>query len=161
MPGYPNQISRDAFGPTLENEFPIANPKREVGQEALNLDFWQSAGMNKTAPYVVIYATVAGAVVTVQKQGLAFDPNDAVPDITIAYDGVGDYSFAFDATYPDLNGTATVLTLFGGTVFPQIAGSGTIGNVLLTSGIAGGIEIRTASTDALVDADFILVLYGG
>ncbi len=158
MAGFPTRPIRDSFGPTLENEAPVTNPKREIGQNTFNLAWWQVAGMSQVCPRAVIKAEVSGGVVTTQYQGLSFDPHSSVPDIAFVYISAGRYSFAFDSQYPDEQGTMINLSLIGGAVFPQ-GTTARMGMVALSSGHEGEVCVFD-SAGAAADADgFILVLY--
>jgi hypothetical protein len=118
--GFPTRISRTSLGPELENERPVKDPTREIGAGAFNLEWWQSSGMNRTAPQAVFLCSVdsAGTTVTVDYQGLAFDPNDGVSPITFTYKQVGYYTFAFASQYPDETGSNISLSIEGGMVVP-------------------------------------------
>jgi hypothetical protein len=58
MGGFPARTNRDGFGPTYENERPVRNSKRELGQNVVNLTMWNLAGLTQTGPKVVITADV-------------------------------------------------------------------------------------------------------
>jgi len=114
--GFPNRSDRDAIGPTLENERPVKNPKREIGSDAFNLAFWQISGVSQTVPRISIRGNVSGSSVTVDVQGVAWDPNGTLPAITVGYKDIGWYNFAFSSQYPDEKGVNQSLTLIGGNV---------------------------------------------
>ena len=112
--GWPSRSNRDAYGPTMEEEYPVVNPKRELSAATINLAWWQLAGLGRIAPKVLIKGEVAAGVVTNVYQGLSFDPQGALPSLPFVYEGRGVYSFAFDEEYPDENGVDRPLGLTGG-----------------------------------------------
>ena len=157
MAGFPNRPDRSEFGPTYEDERPVENPKRELGQSVVNLNMWQVAGVGLTSPKVVISATVSGSAVTVTNQMLAWDPSQALGNITITYDATGDYTFAFSSTYPDEDGSSIATGLIGGSVFPNVA-TNVNGVLNMTSGYEGNIKLFDADAGSAIDADFLLVM---
>lgn len=106
MAGFPTRPSRDAFGPTYEDERPVRNPKRELGSAIGNLMFWQLAGAGIVAPMGVIQVAVTGGVATTVYQALAFDPKGQLALLTWINDATGQYTITFASTYPDETGTA-------------------------------------------------------
>lgn len=158
MAGFPGRPDRNEFGPTYEDERPVENPKRELGQAVVNLNMWQVAGMGLVSPKVVISTTVAGSAVTVVNQMLAWDPNQDLANISVSYDGVGNYSFAFQSSYPNEDGNNVSTGLIGGTALPNTAAN--INGVLnMTSGYEGNIRLFDADAGTAIDADFLLVIW--
>jgi hypothetical protein len=158
MGGFPGRPSRDEFGPTYEDEFPVENPKRELGQAVINLNMWQLAGAGLVSPKVVITATVSGSAVTVTNQLLAWDPNQTGAAIPIAYNSTGNYTPTFASTYPDEKGNSVATALIGGTALPNNTAN-INGVVNLTSGFEGVIYLFDADTGVPVNADFTLVIW--
>lgn len=159
MAGFPDRPDRDSFGPTYENEDAVENPKRELGQEIVNLNMWQVAGMGLVSPKVVINCTVAGGgPVTVVGQRLAWDPNQDLANITITYSATGIYTFAFASTYPDEDGSAIATGLIGGTALPNSL-LNVRGIVNLTSGYEGTIKIFDADAGTATNAPFTLIIW--
>lgn len=158
MAGFPNRPDRSEFGPTYEDERPVENPKRELGESVVNLNMWQVAGVSLTSPKVVISATVSGSAVTVTNQMLAWDPAQDLSNITITYSATGDYTFAFASTYPDEDGNSIATGLIGGSVFPNAATNHN-GILNLTSGYEGNIKIFDADAGTAADTDFLLVIW--
>ena len=158
MAGFPNRPDRDEFGPTYEDERPVENPKRELGQSVINLNMWQLTGVGLTSPKVVITATVSGSTVTVVNQLLAWDPHQDLGNITISYAGTGNYTFAFASTYPNEDGLSVSTGLIGGSVFPNVA-TNVNGVLNLTSGYEGNIRLFDADAGTAIDADFTLIIW--
>jgi hypothetical protein len=158
MGGFPGRPSRNEFGPTYEDEFPVENPKRELGQEVMNLNMWQLAGAGLVSPKVVITATVSGSTVTVTNQLLAWDPKQLLSNIAIAYNSTGNYTPTFASTYPDEKGNAVATGLIGGTMLPNSAAN-INGVVNLTSGYEGVLYLFDADAGTPIDADFTLVIW--
>jgi hypothetical protein len=102
------------------DERPVKRPNAELGARVANLDFWQVAGLSQTGALISIRASVdgAGESVTIDHYALAFDPDSELTPIAISYDGVGAYSFSFDAQYPDEQGVDRTLGLVGGIAIP-------------------------------------------
>jgi hypothetical protein len=158
MAGFPGRPDRAQFGPTYEDEFPVENPKRELGEAVINLNMWQLAGVGLVSPKVVITATVSGSAVTVTNQLLAWDPNQTGAAITIAYNSTGNYTPTFASTYTDEDGNNVATGLIGGTVFPNT--SANINGVFnRTSGYQGVIYLFDADAGTPIDADFTLVIW--
>jgi hypothetical protein len=151
MAGFPTRADRDAFGPTMENETPIENPKREIGAETINLAWWQLGGLGRVSPKIILRATVSGSTATTVYQGFAFDPNSDLANITWTYNGIGYYSFTLSSQYPDENGTNRALALQGGLAVPDnietYSGTHTGGNNAST--LTDGAQSWTI--DGLVD----------
>ncbi len=160
MAGFPTRPNRATFGPTFENEWPVANPKKEWSADLVNLLCWQAAGLSQVVPRAVITGTVSGGVVTTVYQGLAFDPNGTVSKLSFAYAAAGRYTFEFDQTYNDENGNARNLDLVAGVVTPMNAAAAFgVGVVNLTDGYSGEIRFYT-DTGTQVDPDeFVLQLW--
>jgi len=115
---FPTRDSRSNFGETMENIHPVTNPKQDIDAAIINRVWWDVAGQNRVTPLVVIRATVASGAVTVAYQGLAWDPNGSLANITITYNAAGYYSFAFSSQYPDDTGTNRNLALDSGIAVP-------------------------------------------
>jgi hypothetical protein len=158
MAGFPGRPDRTEFGPTYEDEFPVENPKRELGQSVINLNMWQLAGAGLVSPKVVITATVSGSVVTVTNQLLAWDPSQALTNISFAYNSAGNYTPTFLSQYPDEDGNDVSTGLIGGTVLPN--GSTNVNGVLnVTSAYQCVLYLFDADAGTPVDADFTLVIW--
>ncbi|MEA3225144.1 MAG: hypothetical protein U9Q07_04275 [Planctomycetota bacterium] len=119
MSGFPRRANRSAFGPALEDKKPMTDPTQEVDAATYTLGWWQLSGLSRTGPMAVFTCTVAGGVVTVVSQSLAFDANGALADLTFTYEAAGRYSFAFASQYPDQRGTNVDLVLAGGITSPS------------------------------------------
>ncbi len=157
--GFPIRPNRDTFGPTFENEWPVANPKKEASADLVNLLCWQVAGLSQVAPLAVITGIVSDSVVTTVYQGLAFDPNGTVSKIPFTYESEGVYSFEFSPTYEDENGNSRNLSLAAGFAVPMNSTPLGMGFVNLLSSNSG--EIRFLNGIALpIDPDeFVLQLW--
>ncbi len=157
--GFPIRPNRDTFGPTFENEWPVANPKKEWSADLVNLLCWQAAGMGQVVPRAMITGTVSGGVVTTVYQGLAFDPNSTVSKLSFAYAEVGRYTFELAQTYNDENGNARNLDLAAGVAAPMNSTAFGVGVVNLTNGYSGEIRFFNASGVLTDPAAFVLQLW--
>jgi len=158
MSGFPNRPTRNDFGPTYENERPVQDPKREVGEDIYNLNFWQVAGLGLVAPKVIIVATVAGSVVTTVNQFLAFDPSRSLSALTWTYEGVGHYSFDFQSQYPDEVGNNVNLSLVAGGAFVQ-GSTPLMSSLDLTSGYEGDLYFEDDAGAATNPSKFMMVIW--
>lgn len=158
MSGFPTRPDRDSFGPTYENERPVNNPKRELGDSVFNLNFWQLAGSGLVIPRAMIVASVSGSAVTTQNQGLAWDPNGNVSNLIWTYEGVGHYSADFLSQYVDENGTLVNLSLIAGAAFPQ-GTAARFGTVNLTSGYEFDVYFFTDAGVAVDPGSFLILLW--
>ena len=157
MGGFPARPNRDAFGPTLEDEAPVENPKREIGADTFNLSWWQVAGLGKVVPKAWLKCTVAGAAITTNSQGLAFDPEGALGVLTWVYVGVGSYTIEFASQYADEDGTLINLSLVAGSAHPMGTAS-EFGVVDLTSGYQAAVRFFD-DTGAPVDPGEFVVYF--
>lgn len=158
MSGFPNRPTRSTYGPTLENEREVQNPKRELGATAMNLDFWQGSGMGLVIQRVAIGVVAAGSPATHTYQGLAWDPAQTLPNIPVTNAGTGIYQAVFQSTYADQNGTLISTSLKGGIATPQ--GTANLNGVVsIADAQTADIRIYTADTGALTDSDFFLFLW--
>jgi len=119
MSGFPRRASRTAFGPALTNRRVVSDPTQEIDAATYTLGWWQISGMDRTAPMAVFTCTVAGSVITVVHQALAFDPDAGLVDLVFTYEAAGRYSFAFASQYPDQRGEDVDLELIGGLANPS------------------------------------------
>jgi len=170
MPGFPARIARSSLGPTLQNRYPIKDPRFDIGEEAFNLAWWQIAGMNAVSPrgfLVVDGLTDAGVSVNppvTTYQAFAWDPENAMPKIQWTRSGTGIYTFSLpDTQYPDEQGNLITVEFLGGVAFAQCLSSGTTGSNMLSAfnktGVRSG-RVRFVTTGGVDnDADFILLLW--
>lgn len=158
MAGFPNRPSRAAYGPTREDERPVQNPKRELGAQDMNVNFWQVAGMGLTAARAVIGVDSLGTPAVANfYQGLAWDPLQQLPDIVVTRNGVGDYTAVFQSTYADEQGTSIPTSLKAGKATPQ-GPNDYRGTVELPDAQTANIYLFDAA-GAPVDSDFLLELW--
>jgi hypothetical protein len=159
MAGFPTRPNRDSFGPTFENERPVANPRREAGADLFNLMAWQSSGMGLTVPRAVLTAGVSGTTITTDYQGIAFDPNGDLSLISWTYAAVGRYTFAFAQNYNDENGISRTLELVAGIAHPINQTGFAVGVVNLTSLYEGEVRFFDAAGAAVDVSGFIIQLW--
>lgn len=162
--GFPNRVARSSFGPTLEDKWPVVNPKHDVGEATLNLTFWQVAGMNAVSARGLIYVSVneGAGTATTDYQGFAWDPDGGMPKIVWTRTSAGVYTFSLPETqYEDERGNLTTVELVGGQVIPQHLYSGNIpiGAFDLTGVRAGTAHIYCPQLSGKRDVDFILQLW--
>ena len=149
--GFPLRIHRTTLGPTLENERPVTNPKRQPDAGVFNTAFWQLAGAGLCVPRAVVgMQIIAGPDIEVVGQLLAWDPNQSLALLDADRNGLGDYQLDFAATYPNENGASTALDLVWGEA--SVMGSNDKrAEVVRTSGISYRIRVRTGASGALVE----------
>lgn len=163
MAGFPSRISRSSFGPTLEDQWPIVNPKHDVGEAALNLAFWQTAGMNLTAFRGLIYVVVDedAETATTSYQGFAWDPNKTMANLVWTRSAAGVYTFNLpESQYEDERGNLITVTLVGGAVFPQALYSGNmvLGQMEKTGARAGTVHLYVPQLNSKRDVNFVVGL---
>ena len=159
MSGFPNRPKRTDLGPTYENERPVTNPKREIGFNIFNLDFWQLSGLGRVAPLAVLIADVSEPSPVITYQGLAFDPNNALGSISISY-GQSFYDIQFAAEYPDENGELVTLDIKGGIAASLDPAVPALGTAHIITG--NNVEVHFVRVLDAVPVDvtsFILVLW--
>lgn len=159
MSGFPRRPSRAAYGPTFVNVRPVVNPEQEPGADWGNLVSWQGAGLSQAAQRATITGTVAGSAVTTVYQGLAWDPDSALSNITFTYVAAGRYSFEFSASYNDQNGNSQSLALVGGVVAAMNTTSLFTGIVNMTNGYSGEVRIFNSSGTLADPPAFLLQLW--
>lgn len=163
MGGFPSRITRTSFGPILEDKWPVVDPKHDVGEQALNLNFFQVAGMNTAAARGLLQVEADEDGATTGYQGLAWDPNYQLPKVVWTRTGAGVYTMSFpEAQYPDAAGNPTTLTLLGGQPLPQALGpadANVLGQFVLTGPRAGTVHLFVPSTGTKVDVNFLLLLW--
>lgn len=159
MSGFPNRPTRTDYGPTREDERPVQNPKRELGATDMNLSFQQIAGMGLVVPRVAIGVDSQGTPVQANfYQGLAWDPQQTLPDIVVTRNGVGDYTAVFQATYADETNTQIATALKAGLASP--VGTGNLNGIVeLPDAQTANIFLFTADTGVVIDSDFFLLLW--
>lgn len=165
MSGFPTRIARSSLGPTLENKWPVVNPKQDIGAETFNLAFHQIAGMNAVSArglLFVDYDSGTGSITTVY-QGFAWDPDGTLPKLVWTRNAAGIYSFALpQASYPDEAGNDVTVELVGGIVHPQelIGGNVATGHYVKTGVRSGQVHIDVPIlSHAHYDSDFLMLLW--
>lgn len=108
MSGFPLRISRDTFGPTLVDAWPVENPETHIPAVAFNLVFHQLAGMNAAHPvrYVLVAEYDGISAMTTLYQAEAWNPNNDQAHPVLARSGTGVYTVTFAASYLDELGAA-------------------------------------------------------
>lgn len=164
MAGFPHRIARSSLGPTLKDKYPVVNPEHDVGEAALNLLFWQSAGMNVSAARAMLQVDVdesAGTAETLY-QGFAWDPNGTLPKLQWTRSAAGVYTFSLpQSQYEDERGNDVTVTLVGGMAVPQALYSGNIviGQFELTGSRAGTVHMYAPQLNSKRDVDFLCFLW--
>jgi hypothetical protein len=159
MAGFPIRPERDGFGPPLEDERPVENPRKEIGAGAFNLAWWQLAGIGRTVERVTLLGRWDGALMQNDYQAFAWDPEGLLPPIIPTRSGVGVYKVTFAANYPDETGTNRSIAIVAHGAHPQpAAGAGPFtAHTLKLS--ATEIEIRTFSGGVAADVPFLLLVW--
>lgn len=155
MAGFPAIPTRDHFGPTLVDRYPVRDTSRELGADAMNLAFHQIAGASRVLPQAVLVFDPTLEEVTYQ--ALAFDPSNALDPVDSAKNATGDYTLTFEASYRD---EKDVLVPFA----PKAAAAFVLGDPQLQPGptIAGqavGVKVRDF-TNGLQDAKVLVLVWG-
>lgn len=104
MIGYPRRITRDQLGPSLRNTHPVDNPETDVGAETLNALFHQASGLNlavATRASVIATWDALGLDFDIEHQEEAWNPRRTQLHPVLSRQGVGEYSYAFAASYLD------------------------------------------------------------
>jgi len=114
MGGFPTRTNRAGFGPSMENESPVNNPKRELSGPQMNINFWNLAGCGLVIPKAVFRCTISATTITTANQLWAFDPDSSQSTLTMTYQQAGHYNFVFASQYPDEMATDINLSLIGG-----------------------------------------------
>lgn len=162
MSGWPNRIARSSLGPTLVDKFPVVNPEHDVGAKQFNLDYWQLAGMNLTAPRVLLQVSANAGGAETQYQGIAWDPNGTLPKVTWTRTAQGIYTFSLpQAEYSDEEGNLAEVVIVGGQAIPQatFTGNMVLGQFELTGTRAGTVHMFVPQTLAKQDINFLCLLW--
>lgn len=166
MPGYPLLITRDAFGPTLEEWAPVRNPRREIGQATFNLAWWQLAALSQLCPISWIHVSATGSRIASAE---GWNPNGLIGLTPArARTSTGIFTVTYQGTYADeptaanpagvmrpfapMRARATVQGVFGGADRDLIA-------VPSINGLVVTVKVTVASTNVLADAAFILEVW--
>jgi len=163
MSGYPTRLLRSTFGPTLEDQYPVKNPRTQIPAKTFNAAFHVLAGLNLSclARAVVVAEYTGGSLVT-QYQAEAWNPNESQAHPVLARVGAGDYTLTFAASYLDEQGVSVPTALMAprAIAFPAIAAWGDV--VIAAAYIDGSnplvvhVKLFAASTGTAVDAPFFL-----
>lgn len=152
MSGYPNKITRSDLGPVYEDAVKPANPKTELTAGTFNLMAWQLAGLNGQAARVFSYCKIAASVLTQQTQALAWDPNQALPNIQWTRVGLGSYTWTLPngglgvGIYPDANGQSVGAGLLVCKVAPQGTADITGVGAVNPDGVSGTVNCFIAGS---------------
>jgi len=155
MPGFPTRISRTALGPTLQDRKPVVNPEKEVGKAALNLAFWQIAGLNVVSPVAVVLIDANGLVLTHSE---VWDPNRTTSGPTVERLDSGWYSIEYATEYNNEQGTPVTISLMAAAAFPQTDSTALFGTALVTAANACTVKVWNAA-GAPADCKVLVVLY--
>lgn len=165
MSGFPTRIARSSLGPTLEDKWPVVNPKHDIGASQLNLLFHQTSGMNVTSARGLLFVDVdstAGTATTIY-QGISWDPEGLLPKILWTRTGPGIYAWSLPLTsYPDEAGNDITVEIIGGSVLPQQLSSGEfilVGQNEKTGVRSGIAHIVIPAGNFHVDSDFIFLIW--
>lgn len=163
MSGFPTRVSRSSFGPTLEDKWPVVNPKTDIGADSFNLLFHQTAGMNAVTSRGLLYVSVEGTTVTTVFQGVAWDPNSEMAKITWTRSEAGIYTWSLpQASYEDEEGNAITVSILGGMVLPQelYGGNVLVGQNVKTGARSGQVHITAPGLNsAHQDSDFLFIFW--
>jgi hypothetical protein len=162
--GFPVRPTRSTFGPDLENERRVENPRREIGAETFTLAWWQLAGMGRTSERVTLVGRWDGLAMQTDYQAFAWDPNGQLPLLIPTRLGVGEYRVVFAATYPDEAGAQRPIELKAHAAHPQPSALG--GPFIAQTRRISATEIEIKVWDAsgagapvLADVPFLLLVW--
>lgn len=163
MSGYPTRIIRSTFGPTLEDEYPVQNPRTQIPATAFNTLFHQLAGLNVSSlTRAVVVAEFTGGVLVTRYQAEAWNPEGGQAHPVLARVGAGDYTLTFAASYLDEQGIVvpTALTAPKASAHPVVAAWGDVaiaGAYLdAVNPLVVHVKIFDAATGNPLDAPFVL-----
>lgn len=113
MSGYPVRLTRAALGPTLEDAYPVVNPKQQVGAAARNAYFWNIAGANLIVARSALIASwnSGSSAFDVAHQAEAWNPDGQQARPALTRIGAGNYTYLFAASYNDENGVGQAIAL--------------------------------------------------
>ena len=163
--GFPVRAGRDQYGPTMRDQIPVKIPETDLSAAKINLDFWQSAGMARTAPLVRFDYTDSEILnaglgpFNPSYQGLVFDPNSLLGGIqAIRVAGSdGAFEITLASSYPDETGVQRALNLFSGMAWGIEGGIGesivTPPEVTARVKVVGSSTFRVYTYVANVQAD--------
>jgi len=165
MSGFPNRIARSSFGPTLEDKWPVVNPKHDIGASSFNLLFHQVGGMNAVTARGLLFVDVDSGTgsITTMFQGIAWDPDGTLPKIVWDRSAAGIYSWSLpQSSYADESGNMISIEILGGTPLPQelVGGNVVVGQHVKTGVRSGTVHLIVPSlSHAHYDSDFIFLFW--
>lgn len=154
--GFPTRSTRSAFGPRLEDRFPVVDPTKEIPASAFNLAFWQLAGLSLVTPRAIVVAKGTPSGVERSASQEAWNPDGGiVPQLTRESAGV--YTVTYPATAKDEQGNSVSIALLGvAYVTPQTQSKARGWGRMLAPNVA---EIRIADdSGAPLDAPFVAAM---
>lgn len=160
--GFPNRIARSSFGPTLESDDPVVNPKQDIGPDTFNLDYWQVAGMNVVSPRGLLQVTAEVGGATTEYQGFAWDSEILLPKIIWTRTQEGEYTFSLPETeYLDSQNNLVTVEFIGGQAIPQATSVGdyVLGQFELTGVRSGRVSMFVPQQGIKKDINFLLQLW--
>lgn len=159
--GYPNKITRAALGPTYENLAKVTNPKKQLDATAVNLLLWQTAGLNGPAAKGLVYCSLAGTIVTVNRQWFSWDADGALAKMQFTRTGTGVFTWALpgSGSYPDVTGTSIAADLFATIPFLQGTTNDRASAAVNSNGISGTLNVFDADSGAALDPTNWLQLF--
>ena len=175
MSGFPNRPGREGWGPTMEDERKVADPRQQFGADIANLMFWQAAGMTKTSPLVVFNHLSGGLtnflVAAWDSAQYGFqDANDLPgPPVAIASNtwvdtvtvlGDNRIEVQFEDTVVDFRGSAISLNFQYATAFAIDSGLNARCSCVVGTGGGGNLNLLTiaADTGAAFDATVPMIV---
>lgn len=156
MPGWPIRCTRNALGVAKENRGAIVNPKHCIPADEYMLLAWQAIGAAGAGPVAWVLVSSAGARLASFE---AWNPNgDNTLRPTCSRTSTGLFVVTYAASYPDETGTSTPLVLLAGDPAVQSATKNIIANCSLAGNVVT-VQVTTAHTNALTDANFLLKVF--
>lgn len=163
MSGYPTRIVRSSLGPTLEDEYPVQNPRTQIPAAAFNAAFHALAGLNLSCiARAVVVASYVAPTLTTLYQAEAWNPEGGQAHPVLARAGVGDYTLTFAASYLDEEGVAVPTALMApkASAHPVIAAWGDVAiaaaYIDASNPLIVHVKIFDAATGNPLDAPFAL-----
>jgi hypothetical protein len=124
MSSFPNRLIRSQLGPKLVDNYPVENPKSELGAATFNPSFWSVAGMTGILPRAALVARWNGSSFDISHQREAWNAENDQAHPSLARFGTGQYTYTFAATYLDEDGVAVPTVLVAARVAAVVASAG-------------------------------------
>lgn len=158
MSSFPTRPLANDFGPEFRNLYPVENPETDADADAFgNRVRWQVAGMGLVVPRGVLVAEWSGATMDILMQEEAWNPNRLVARPVLDRTATGVYTYTFQSSYDDKDGTAVATQIFGAQC--SVNSTAHDGYAEMNTGNIISIEIYHRVTGAAADERFMLTYW--